>query len=227
MWPFSRKQSLLGSGLLRGATDWHCHILPGVDDGVRTMEEALEVLAWYAEAGFRDVMEDVPNTPAFLRERFDELKAAYRGPVALHLAAEHMLDNLFDERLAAGELLPMGESLLVETSFFNPPMDLRGILGRIREHGWQPLLAHPERYLYMDENDYRDIHASGVAFQLNLPTLTGLYGPEARRRARFLLREGFYDRSGTDLHRLKPIRSAVSDRVLPSDTVLRLKQLMG
>ena len=83
MWPFTKYYSILDSGFLEGATDWHCHILPGVDDGIRTMESALEVLAYYEEIGIREVwltphlMEDVPNTPAALRARFAEFKAAY------------------------------------------------------------------------------------------------------------------------------------------------------
>jgi cytosine/adenosine deaminase-related metal-dependent hydrolase len=95
---FSRKKSLFDQGLLRGWTDWHSHILPGVDDGIRTLDDALAVLHWYAEQGVREVwltphvMEDCPNSPADLLERFAALRAAWNGPVVLHLAAENMLD---------------------------------------------------------------------------------------------------------------------------------------
>jgi tyrosine-protein phosphatase YwqE len=82
MWPFSTQRSLEEAGILRGWTDWHSHILPGVDDGIRTQEQSLKVLAFYAEAGVTDVwltphvMEDIPNTPAALKERFSVLKSA-------------------------------------------------------------------------------------------------------------------------------------------------------
>lgn len=118
------------SGFFHGFTDWHSHILPGVDDGVQTMEEALEILAKYDELGVKEVwltphiMEDIPNTTQHLKERFAELRAAYKGNVILHLAAENMLDNLFEERLEKDDLLSIGEKgdhLLVETSYFNPP----------------------------------------------------------------------------------------------------------
>lgn len=85
---------------MQGRTDWHSHILPGVDDGVQTVEEALQILAEYERLGIREVwltphiMEDIPNTTALLRERFIELQALYIGPIILHLAAENMLDNL-------------------------------------------------------------------------------------------------------------------------------------
>lgn len=105
MWPFSTKKSLGASGILDGFTDWHSHILPGVDDGVETIEESLDILAAYEREGISDlwltphVMEDTPNAPADLRKVFEELKNAYHGPVRLHLAAENMLDNLFESRI--------------------------------------------------------------------------------------------------------------------------------
>ena len=222
MWPFTRKKSLLEAGVLRGWTDWHCHILPGVDDGIPTLEDSLEALRWYEAQGVEEVwltphvMEDIPNTPAQLRARFAELQAAYNGPITMHLAAENMLDPLFEERLEAGELLPMGETLLVETSYFNPPLDLDGMLKAIRKKGFQPLLAHPERYVYMDRRDYARLQDElGVAFQLNLPSLAGAYGPEVRKKAERLLAEGRYCRTGSDLHRLAAFQRAIETKLNP------------
>lgn len=206
---FKRRNSA-GTGTLKGFVDWHCHILPGVDDGLQTIDESLQVLAEYERLGIAQVwltphiMEDIPNTTAGLRARFAELTEAYKGGVQLHLAAENMLDALFEERLAARDLLPIGPSgdhLLVETSYFNPPMNLTGTLERIKSAGYYPLLAHPERYAYMGERDYDDLAARGVKFQLNLPSLTGMYGREAQRKSRWLLRHGLYAVAGTDLHR--------------------------
>ena len=221
MWPFTRKYDLQSSGFFRDWTDWHCHILPGVDDGIRSMEDALKVLSFYADIGVHEVwltphvMEDIPNTPERLRQRFDELLAVYKGPVLLHLAAEHMLDNLFEERFASGDVLPLGtkgDTLLVETSYFNPPMDLDAILRRISREGLRPLLAHPERYVYMDMKDYRRLRESGVEFQLNLLSIFGLYGPEARKKALLFLKEGYYGRVGSDLHRIGVFQEAIADK---------------
>jgi len=209
MWPFGRKNTPFAAGAFRGFTDFHSHILPGVDDGVPSMAGALDVLAMYDLAGVKDVwltphvMEDVPNTTAGLLERFDELKAAYRGRVGLHLAAEYMIDNLLRERLDDGDLLPLGDRgdrLLVETSCYSPPINLPDMLERIKARGLHPVLAHPERYVYMACGDYLRLCAAGVQMQLNLPSLAGFYGRAVRSRARRLLNDGCYALAGTDIH---------------------------
>lgn len=211
MWPFRKRISLADSGIFRGFTDWHCHLLPGVDDGVRTMEESLQILSLYEKLGVNEVwltphiMEDIPNTTTFLKARFEELKNAYQGSIALHLASENMLDNLFEERFAKNDLLPLGKDgkhLLVETSYFNPPMGLSNILLRIKSKGYTPVLAHPERYNYMDESDYRQLKGLNVKFQFNLFSLAGAYGAGVRKKAGWLMKNGFYDLAGSDMHGL-------------------------
>lgn len=226
MFGFRKRQTLAQSGFFRGFVDWHCHILPGVDDGVQTMDEALHILAAYERLGIREVwltphiMEDIPNPTARLRERFAELLAAYKGNVVLNLAAENMLDKLFEERLEQGDLLPLGKDgrhLLVETSYFNPPMGLDSILRRIQAKGYYPLLAHPERYIYMEENDYARLKSMHIKFQLNLFSLMDLYGKEVRKRAKELQSKGMYDYIGTDLHRIAVLNNLLEKRN-PSDS---------
>lgn len=200
---------------LNGSTDWHCHILPGVDDGVRTLDESLSILTQYERAGIRKVwltphiMEDMPNATEDLRKRFAELKEAYKGDIELHLAAENMLDNLFSERLADKDVLPIGDNgdtLLVETSYFNAPMGLEDTLGAIKSAGYFPLIAHPERYFYVsDMQTYGRWKDLGARLQLNLLSLGGHYGPVVRDIAFKLLTAGMYDYVGTDLHRTRQI----------------------
>ncbi|MDE5941527.1 MAG: capsular biosynthesis protein [Muribaculaceae bacterium] len=196
---------------LTGFTDWHCHILPGVDDGVQNMTDSVAILKAYEDAGIAEVwltphiMEDIPNTPESLMKRFKELQECYRGSVKLNLAAENMIDSLFLERLEKNDLLPIGndgKTLLVETSYFNAPMKFSETIEAIKSKGYFPLLAHPERYNYLDSlEDYRRLKAQGVLFQMNLMSLTGHYGPVVKKKAEELLSEGMYDRAGSDLHR--------------------------
>ena len=114
-----------------------------------------------------------------------------------------MLDNLFEERLEKNDLLPLGESgdhLLVETSYFNPPMGLNNILLRIKAKGYYPILAHPERYVYMGESDYQQLKDMGVKFQFNLPSIAGMYGNRIKKKAMLLLKEKAITHIGTDIH---------------------------
>lgn len=221
MFLFHRKKSLIDSGIFNGFTDWHSHILPGVDDGVQEMEESLKILARYEELGIREVwltphvMEDIPNETKELKERFEELSKAYQGTIQLHLAAEYMMDNLFEERLMNNDLLPIGENgktILVETSYFNPPMDLYGILKRIQEQGYQPLLAHPERYLYMDWKDYQQLKEMNVKFQCNITSLSGMYGKDASEKVTEFLTKGWVNHLGTDLHHLSSFERAINKK---------------
>lgn len=215
-----------------GFTDWHSHILPGVDDGIKTLEDSLAVLRAYEELGFKRVwltphiMEDYPNTPEELKSKFDELRKAWTGNVELRLAAENMLDGLFDERLEAGDLLPIGDEgqhLLVETSYYTPPIDFDGKLERIKSKGYYPVLAHPERYRYMEENDYKRLKENDIIFQMNFASLVGGYGETAQKKAEWLLKNNMVDLVGSDVHRLnataqmtelKPRKQLSLDRLL-------------
>lgn len=220
MWLFHDKLTLESIGVFEGFTDWHSHILLGVDDGIPDMENALRVLERYEQLGIREVwltphvMEDIPNATIDLQRRFKELSSAYTGPLRLHLAAEYMLDNGFEERLDNDDLLHIGpqesRTLLVETSYFSSPMDLYGIIGRIREKGCQPLLAHPERYIYMDNGDYERLREMGVRFQCNITSLTGVYGKDARRKFSTFLSKGWIHAFGSDVHRLDSFNEAIA-----------------
>lgn len=233
MWFFKKRVSLKDSGIFDGFTDWHSHILPGVDDGVQTMDESLEILHLYEELGVKTVwltphiMEDIPNTTAYLRERFAELQAAYDGRIELHLAAENMLDNLFEERLENNDLLPFGksgDSLLVETSYYNSPMRLNDILLRIKRKGFFPVLAHPERYNYMDQNKYRELIELGVKFQANIPSLVSAYGSVPYKKLEWLLQENLIDIWGTDTHHFNAFSNIILEKTLKQSFVKKIKQ---
>ena len=198
------------------------------------MEESLKILSSYEHHGIKEVwltphiMEDIPNSTAQLRTRYSELTTAYSGPIILHLASENMLDNLFEERLQQGDLLPIGEDgrqLLVETSYFNPPYGLHDILKRIKSKGYFPVLAHPERYIYMGQKDYQQLKQLDVAFQLNLPSLAGAYGTEAKRKARWLLEKGYYQYIGTDTHRSSSWEVIVQKQEIQKDAVKIISSL--
>lgn len=225
-----KKQSLLSSGVLQGSTDYHSHILFGVDDGVATIEESLDVLSFMESAGITElwctphIMEDVPNTTEGLKQRFAELQQAYKGNIRLHLAAEYMLDTLFEERFSKGDLLTMeDETILVETSTWNPPPSLYDTFRNLLKAGYRPLFAHPERYRYMNEASYENLNRMGVHMQLNLASLTGFYGETAKNRAKYILENGWYNAIGSDCHRIRSLKEQFNKGVLTKDIVSLLK----
>lgn len=230
---FNRRKSVLESGLLKGAVDQHCHILYGLDDGVKTQEDSLAILRFLEEQGVSEVwftphvMEDVPNTTEGIRTRFEEMKSVYEGGLRLHLAAEYMIDTLFEKRLSQKDLLLHGEdTVLVETSSVAPPINLWEILDSMLKAGYRPLIAHPERYRYMDREDYRELHNMGCLLQLNLPSIVGFYGESARQRAQYLLDKGWYRMFGSDCHRMKAIQAQYTAKELKKDTIAKLSVLM-
>ena len=224
MFDFLKKKSSFEQGFLSGLVDRHSHILPCVDDGVRSMKESLDILAFQEKLGIRDmwctshVMEDVPNKTDKLKAKFDELVKVYKGPIRLHLGAEYMMDSLFEERLENKDVIVGDDGyLLVETSTMFSPVNLTDMLHNVMDAGYVPLFAHPERYRYLSMDDYRPLVESGVHFQLNYPSLTGFYGEMVRQKALYMLKNGWYSAAGSDCHSYRVLRSQCSKQVLESD----------
>ncbi|MGN1210579.1 MAG: tyrosine-protein phosphatase [Candidatus Cryptobacteroides sp.] len=227
MLDFLKKKSSFEQGFLTCVTDRHSHILPGVDDGIRSMEDSLKVLEYEESLGVRDVwctphvMEDVPNRTEDLKSRFDELQNAYKGPLKLHLAAEYMMDSLFEKRLAEKDILVGDDGfLLVETSTMYAPVNLHNLLQNVMNAGYIPLFAHPERYRYLSMDDYGRLHKMGVRFQLNYPSLTGFYGETSHKKALYILKHGWYSATGSDCHSLNAMKSQCTRKILYSELQL-------
>lgn len=230
---FSCKRSLAQDGMFQGATDRHSHILPGVDDGVKTMDESLQILRYGEMLGIRHwwctphVMEDCPNTTEDLKARFAQLCDAYDGCIKLHLAAEYMLDTVFEQRFNDRDLLTMEDDMiLVEASVMAEPYDLPGKLREIMSAGYRPLLAHPERYRYLGEKDFAKFHEMGVLFQLNLASVTGYYGESAKRKAEFILKKGWYMTAGSDCHRREALLRQYSSRTVKKSICRKVAELL-
>ncbi len=207
---FSKKR-LIDSGLFNGFTDHHSHILHGVDDGVKSIEESMDILNWYNDLGVERViftphiMEDYKhNNAEYLREKFLEFKEVYKGDIELSLAAEYMLDSKFSKHLESDDLLTLWDNyLLVECSFIEAPIQFFETLQTIMQRGYFVVLAHPERYMFLDSADYKRLKEMGVLFQLNILSILGGYGSAIIKRAQSLLDLEYYDLIGSDIHNLK------------------------
>ena len=229
MWPFEKKLSIEESKILVNLTDCHSHILPGVDDGVQTKEESFEILKYYENLGIKKViftphiMVDIPQSLDDLRLRFAALKEEYNAmnagsattKVELSLAAEHMLDYKFFEILDAGDMLCLWDNyLLVEMSYLQHSLNIFECVKKIMSRGYFVVLAHPERYLFLYDNDYKKLKSMGVLFQLNFTSLFGAYGDNVKKKALTLLNSSYYNLIGTDLHRIRSLKHLVNDATL-------------
>lgn len=150
-----------------------------------------------------------PNSSETIKEKLRLLDKAMSengiNGVSINVAAEYLLDQNFETLLKQGDLLTLKDNLiLVEISYFNPPNNLYEILFDIQLANYKPILAHPERYNFYhnDVEHYDKLKKAGCLFQLNLLSLTKHYGESVQKNALNLLKKGYYDFVGTDVHRL-------------------------
>lgn len=205
------------------ARDCHCHVLPGVDDGSRDLDESLNMLRLLQDAGAETVVTTshiypgrFPNEREILEPIFDQLVDAARAAeidVTLELGAEHYLDDSLEERIRANRHIAFGPEryLLFETHTFDQvPTALFGAVAAMNQAGLTPLMAHVERYQYLRGTDgwevVEDLRAAGVRFQVNR-TVGKINVPGVGSRGRMLSKlqaAGYIDEVGSDLHRATP-----------------------
>ncbi len=197
------------------STDIHCHLVPGVDDGSPTAGKSVTLLShmhdWGIERVFvspHSTQDKFENTPESLAGPFSSLKEAVADsglPIGLHLHMEYRLDNFFIEQFERDNLISLpGKYLLIENAFSNEPWGMEHLLYNIRNQGYTPIIAHPERYQYYSQihrNRYDELHEFGTYFQINLLSLSGYYGKLERETALLLLQKGYVQFIGTDIHR--------------------------
>ena len=217
-----------------GFIDIHSHLLPGIDDGSKSLEETETLLQQLKVIGFEKCIttphtlpEIWENTRDGILQKFDETKSQLsesHQPMLHHAASEYMLDDSFIDRLQSEKLLTLKDDLLlIEMSYMNPTLALKEIIFEIKQKGYKPILAHPERYLYYHKNlkAYELLKDLGVLFQMNLLSAVGYYGPSVAKAAEDLLKNDFIDFVGSDVHHQKHVSSFENKIVITSETKLR------
>lgn len=196
------------------STDMHSHLVPGIDDGSPDIETSLMLIKGLHDLGLKKfittphIMWDMyKNDESTINPPLMQLQQAVRHsetPVPIKAAAEYFLDDHFDDMLHnKAPLLTLKDKwVLVEFSFVSTPMNLKDKLFNLQINGYQPVLAHPERYLYFlqDRNWYDELKSAGCLFQLNILSLTGYYGKAPGELANYLIKKKYVDFLGTDLH---------------------------
>lgn len=192
-------------------TDMHSHLLPGIDDGAANATHSIELLNGLKELGFKKFIttphimaEMYPNTPATINTAFENLKQAAGDDIPLRAAAEYFMDESFDVLLEGSQpLLCISNSMvLVELSFITTSMNFKERIFNMQIRGYQPILAHPERYLYFGNNKalYDELKDAGCQFACNILSFTGYYGKAPVELANYLLKKDYIDYLGTDAH---------------------------
>lgn len=233
MFCFTDKYSLISSGILDRSTDCHSHILPGVDDGFNLISDALTALDYYHSLGIRKVIltphiKDLfpNNNYSSLNYEYEKFSAIYQGEVEIRLGAEYMMDANFEKHLESGQILTVSQDhILVECYATSCPYDFINRINRVMTAGYFIVLAHPERYAFLNEKKYGYLREIGVKFQLNLLSLLGLYGSNVQKKARSLLRKNCYDLWGIDLHSLNKFADYMNKKVLTKSDICSLMSL--
>ncbi|MCH7415783.1 capsular biosynthesis protein [Belliella sp. R4-6] len=195
-------------------TDMHSHLIPGIDDGSKTMVQSIDLIKRLKGYGLKKIIttphimwEFYKNTPEIILNGLDELRkelAANEIEIEINAAAEYYIDEFFFEKVKNGDqLLPISENLvLVETGFINKPAILLDTFFELELHHYKPILAHPERYFYLmnDKKLKHDLLDREVYFQINLLSLTGFYSKEVKVFVEELIDEQRVKLVGTDCH---------------------------
>lgn len=198
----------------RIGVDMHSHLLPGIDDGAPDIETSLELIRGLQQIGYKKlittphIMWDMyRNTPRIIQEKLALVKAALKEnniDIEISAAGEYFLDEHVEDLLRDREqLLTISENkVLVEFSMAFPSLNIKDILFELQMQGYQPVIAHPERYTYLQRNKefYDELRDIGCMFQLNILSLSGHYGRSVHELATYLMKNNFYELVGTDMH---------------------------
>jgi tyrosine-protein phosphatase YwqE len=194
--------------------DMHSHLLPGIDDGADSMETTLSLIQGMRNLGYKKLIttphvlwDMYKNTHEIILDKLAQVREAVKGAgidVEINAAAEYFLDEHVEDLLRNKEplLTVSGKMVLTEFSMAFPSLNIKEILFEMQMQGYQPIIAHPERYVYLEQNKefYTELRDTGCYFQLNLLSLGGHYGRSVVELAQYLLKNGYYNLIGTDLH---------------------------
>ncbi|MFV0606750.1 MAG: tyrosine-protein phosphatase [Niabella sp.] len=195
-------------------TDMHSHLLPGIDDGAPDMDTSLHLIEGLKNIGYSKIIttphifwDMYKNTPDIVHKKLDEVHIAMKKKgleIEIEAAAEYYLDEHVDDLLQKKEpLLTFHNNMvLVEFSVLHMSNNMKEVIFDLLMAGYQPVLAHPERYTYLNYNRdvFDELKANGCMFQLNLLSVAGGYGKSVKELATYFLKGNFYSLVGTDMH---------------------------
>ena len=196
--------------------DMHSHILYGIDDGSRTREESVELLKYLEKQGVTESIVtphyiDDTQFVASIEKRKELIRDLQTETnIKLYIGNEVYFSDKTIESLNSKKLSTLNDSkyILIEFPLSNRIKDVDEMVYDLSTNGVIPIIAHPERYLYVQE-DYKYLDKLvevGALFQVNYGSIIGIYGSKAEKTAKTLLKKGYISFLGSDIHRIdKPI----------------------
>src|SRR5690554_3006394 len=180
--------------ITNNSLDFHSHILYGLDDGAKNIDETKYLINSLIDLGFTELSTSPHTTPLVwdntkegIINQYEKVKTEIpelSAKVKLRTASEYLMDESFLQRMESEKLLTVKDDyVLVEMSYINPPMGLYDILFQLKSEGYQPVLAHPERYNFYknDFASFQRLKKAGCLFQMNVLSVTGYYGDGDRK----------------------------------------------
>ncbi len=233
---FSNNESSSKVDLSVLKTDIHSHLIPGIDDGSQSLDESIAMLYKFKELGFKKVIttphimsDHYRNTPEIINNGLEQVRNELKRinlDIEIEAAAEYFFDETLFDKIRKKELLTFsGNHVLVEFSFFSIPQGEENLFFELLTNGYQPVLAHFERYTFLHGSIDRalDWRSKGIYIQLNLNSLSGHYGPDVKKQAEKLINAGAIDLVGTDCHRIEHLQ--LLEKQLDSSLMKKLMKL--
>lgn len=217
--------------------DFHSHILPNIDDGSKSIEETFNLIKEAQDAGFDGII----STSHYIEEYY-EVNEAERGTwlkaisdnlpdksIKLYLASEIYMTNNVIELLESRYASTINGTsyVLFEMPMNNEPMNLYDFVFTLQQNKLVPILAHPERYSFVQQNPNMiyDLIQKGVLMQSNYGSIVGQYGTKAQMIARKLFENNMVHFLGTDVHREKTIYPKIPEILLQIEEIIGKKKL--
>ncbi len=197
------------------SVDMHSHLLPDLDDGLKTLDETISFMQQLQAMGYQKfictphILSDMhPNTPETILPKLDLVRnelSKRNINIQVDAAAEYMIDLEFEQLIDSGkQLLSFGSKnyILIEMSYLAESPNFEKIIFNLQMKGLKPIFAHPERYNYFHSNfrKYERLIELGCLLQVNLLSLSGYYGKEVKRAGELLFKKEMVSFLGTDMH---------------------------
>ena len=217
-----------------GFVDIHSHILPGIDDGAKNVEESLKMISEMEKIGVSKILATPHSNPGVYENNYDSIKKSYEkvihgigDKIQIDFSAEYMIDLSLIKKAENKSLLTFNDNyILIEMSYLSEHNDAFEIIFNLRLKGFNLILAHPERYFYLHNSfdKYKKLKDMGCQFQINLFSLVGSYGSKVTEVSKKLINKNFIDYAASDLHNEKQI--ANFSKRIKTNSIGKLEEIL-